>query len=168
MWYGGLKGRCVDPTVIWVAAGNVLRVRTGQQFGPQCSFVNYDGNPKLVHYPGELTSGLVIRDIAVDRDDWSVVYIVDSLGLTTQDAGATWTDITDNLGGFTTDLRTITLDRGTSAPFDEVVMVGGQQGVYRRLGTDRNNGHVPGLNMAVICPTPSSKTCATTIRTTCC
>lgn len=148
--YGGVKGNCLDPEVIWVAAGNVLRVRRGQTFDAQCQFVSRNSNLDIVRFPGDTNPNLSVVDIAVDRHDWQTVYLLDSTGRVLRStnagadgAGATWTDLTDNLSTFTTDLRTITLDSHSPSLGDEVVLVGGQRGVYRRLGPDRSGGTRP-------------------------
>src|SRR6185369_8399414 len=50
-----------------------------------------------------------LTDIAVDTTDWTKAYVVNALGqvFSTSNTGASWTNITGNLGSGTTDTRTI-------------------------------------------------------------
>ncbi len=100
-----------------------------------------------------------IRSVVLDPDNWRDAYVLQgstellnpalfqqSKVFHTTDAGATWTDLTENLftkvtdnsgnpvGGFTSDIRTITLydsAPGDSVGGNTVLLAGGAGGVYR-------------------------------------
>jgi hypothetical protein len=76
--------------------------------------------------------GSTPRDLVLDPDNWQRVYVVDVAGrvFRTVDAGATWTDITSNLGALATDLRSIAMFSPTPLPGDEAIFVGGLGGVF--------------------------------------
>jgi Dockerin type I domain/RTX calcium-binding nonapeptide repeat (4 copies) len=120
--YGGTAGGMINPAVIWIGAGGNLRLRT-----------NGGGLPAVVNnYPGA-----ALVDIIMDPTDWHVAYMTDVNGsvyrAVTDDAGANtaFTNLTNNLGNFTSDVRTIEFVTGGAAP---VLLVGGQGGVYRMVG----------------------------------
>jgi hypothetical protein len=79
--------------------------------------------------------GAGVVDIVMDPADWHTAYIVDRNGsvfkAVTDNTGTNtvFTNLTGNLGSFTTDLRTIQLVRNGAS--DPVLLVGGQGGVYR-------------------------------------
>jgi len=78
-----------------------------------------------------------IRDIVLDPDDWRTAYVVRETGVfMTIDEGANFTPITDNLDKFTSQLQSVTLFDPASGTTDgeEIVLVGGRQGAFRRLG----------------------------------
>src|SRR5207244_4044321 len=69
---------------------------------------------------------------------WQRAYVVDRVGRVwmTTDAGATpFVDVTGNLGALSSDVRSVEVVPGTSAPGDETVILGGAGGVFRSLGT---------------------------------
>ncbi|HYC58467.1 MAG TPA: hypothetical protein VEK79_02775, partial [Thermoanaerobaculia bacterium] len=70
-----------------------------------------------------------LRDIAIDPTDWNRAYVINNAGQvwSTPNAGGTWTNITGNLGGGATDLRSITFVPGTPS----ALAVGGVNGVFR-------------------------------------
>lgn len=119
--YGGTSGGVENPAVIWIGAGGSLRLRT-----------NGAGLPAVVNnYPGA-----ALIDIIMDPTDWHVAYMTDVNGSVyraiTDNAGANtaFTNLTNNLGNFTSDVRTIEFVTGGAAP---VLLVGGQGGVYRMV-----------------------------------
>jgi hypothetical protein len=132
--YGGKLNGVANPDVAYVgtnggANGNLprllLRSTANGAFLP------------VRAYTGGTPNGIVL-----DPDNWEVAYIVDSAGKVwrTDDAGASFTNITSNLGTLSTDLRTITLFPNTSASGDEAVFVGGLGGVF---GTDNPTAATP-------------------------
>jgi photosystem II stability/assembly factor-like uncharacterized protein len=68
----------------------------------------------------------LLNDIAVDTADWHKAYVINASGqvYSTSNTGASWTNITGNLGSGTTDLRTIAF-----VPPSKLV-VGGLYGVF--------------------------------------
>jgi hypothetical protein len=128
MAYGGRLGGVDNPDIIYVGAGNQLRLRT--------AITNHDLTdfPVVASYPGSAVAG-----IALDPDNWQRGYILDSNNRVWRftNAGASasdWTNITGNLSGvtgLTSDTRTIALVTPTAAPGDDFVVVGGQGGVFR-------------------------------------
>jgi hypothetical protein len=101
----------------------------------------------LTNYPGAIPN-----DIVLDSDNWQRGYVVDNNGqvfrfVNAGAAAADWTNITGNLGNFFTAmqtadpsvpslLRTVELFTPTAAAGDDVVLVGGQGGVYRTLNPE--------------------------------
>lgn len=95
-----------------------------------------------------------LRDIAVDPTDWQKAYVVTQAGtvFSTSNGGASWTDITGNLGSGSTDLWTILHISGSPA----AIVVGGANGVFRmatnnpgvwnQLGTGLSNALVYDLD----------------------
>lgn len=87
-----------------------------------------------------------VEDIVTDPDDWRTAYVLrDNRVFRTNDEGATWVEITENLaatgfdasgnavGGLSTDIRTIALwdPNPGSTSGQEVLLAGGRGGVYR-------------------------------------
>jgi hypothetical protein len=77
-------------------------------------------------------TGSAPRDIALDPDNWRRAYVVDDQTRVwrTTDAGATWTEVTGNLGGLSSNLQSIELYGRTTTADDEVLFVGGLGGVF--------------------------------------
>ena len=88
------------------------------------------------------SGGLGVRDVAVDPLDWRRVYVLDNSGEVwfSANAGDTWSSITGRLESlafdYPTNWRTIAVVRppGLSGTDDPVLLVGGEGGVYRRVG----------------------------------
>jgi hypothetical protein len=133
--YGGYSGGVANPEVIWVGAGGGVRLRTsgtGLAFAVPSKFAPAGqvpaGDP---FYPGS-----TVQAIALDPTDWHSAFVVDGdgriyHGLTNDDGSSvTWTELTGNLYTFTRDLRAITVYHSGS---NLVLLVGGQEGVYRTL-----------------------------------
>lgn len=119
--YGGRSGGSANPDVIYAASGSTVRLRTTAG-GAFTTLTAYAGNGVL--------------DIALDPNEWKTAYFVDYSGKVwrTRDQGATFTDITNNLGSLTTDLRTIELFENQPGTLqDEVIYVGGLGGVFASI-----------------------------------
>ncbi|MFT4571525.1 MAG: hypothetical protein ACI91F_002416 [Candidatus Binatia bacterium] len=90
------------------------------------------GSPALNGtYPGLFT----IRDVTVDRDDWTQWFVADSSTVyASTDAGATWSDITGNLGALgATDFRALMY---ISSGSDDVLAIGTREGVFASTAAD--------------------------------
>ncbi|MCA9050987.1 MAG: hypothetical protein KDA89_19760, partial [Planctomycetaceae bacterium] len=132
--YGGIQDGTPQLDVAWV--------------GTQYFFQNGPAGLLWLRPPGaqlqQVTSyrGGVPRDIVVDPDDWRRAWIVDDAGKVWQTGNVsgnvsaiTFTDVTSNLGAGglgETDLNTIEIFAGTTAPGDEVLLVGGRTGVFAK------------------------------------
>jgi subtilisin-like proprotein convertase family protein len=117
--YGGRSAGVDNADVIW-AIGNT---------GPSTPYVYVRTTAA-----GALTQTATappgfLLDIAVDPTDWHKAYIVNWLSqvYATSDTGATWQNVTGNLGSGTTDLRTVAFVPGSP----NIVVVGGVGGVFR-------------------------------------
>jgi hypothetical protein len=86
-----------------------------------------------------------VKGIAVDPQDWFHVFAtVNNTVVESIDAGATWTNITANLGTLTSEIRRVAVGDVTGAPGDGVPLVGGLGGVFRYLnGTWSEFGLMP-------------------------
>ncbi len=85
-------------------------------------------------YPGT-GSGRLVADIVTQPDDANTAYVIDSSRVyQTDDAGASWTEITNNLGSFDfVNLRAmIYVDNGV----DVALVVGADRGVYAAFASD--------------------------------
>jgi uncharacterized repeat protein (TIGR01451 family) len=110
--YGGRRGGVDNPDVLYVGSGVRVFVRTTA------------GGALNATAPLPAGAGIV-RDIALDTDDWMTAFVVDNNQVfVTNDAGATWTDITGNLSDV--DLQAVEFVPATS----RAVVVGGQGGVF--------------------------------------
>jgi hypothetical protein len=117
-----------DP-IAYGAAGNadVLYVGSGAQV-----FVRTAAHPAALAasaaYPGGTVAG-----IAIDANDPQTAFVVDPTKVyRTTDAGATWTDITGNLG--TLDPGTLWSIAHSTSPQGDSVVVGGDTGVFHAPG----------------------------------
>lgn len=117
MAYGGRRGGVPNPDVIYAGFGATLKVRTTLT-GPLATMSAYRGG--------------AIEDIVLNPDDWQEAYIADTVGRVyrTTDGGASFTDVTANLGTLVTDIRSIEIYGNTSSIGDEVIVVGGLGGVF--------------------------------------
>jgi hypothetical protein len=140
--YGGWSGGVANAEAAWVAAGNLLRLRTTA--GGAFAVTAYAGGN--------------IVDIALDPDDWRRAYVIDGNGrvFVTPDAGTTWMNITGDLTLNTRDLRAIEIVKPAATPGKEVVLIGagaaaaqgnvflsGSGGVYRTFDPTTAAGGVP-------------------------
>jgi photosystem II stability/assembly factor-like uncharacterized protein len=110
--YGGETGGVPNEDVLYVGSGSQVFVRT-------TGAANLAATAALPN-PG------TVNDIALDPDDWMTAYVTTpSRVFATNDAGASWSDVTGNLFGVV-NLRTIVFVPG-SIP---VIFVGAESGVY--------------------------------------
>lgn len=119
--YGGKSGGIANPNVIYAASGSTVKLRTAAG-GAFTTLTAYAG------------SG--VADIALDPNEWKTAYFVDYSGKVwrTRDQGATFTNITNNLGSLTTDLRTVDVFENQPGTLqDEVIYVGGLGGVFASI-----------------------------------
>src|SRR5260370_11015968 len=126
--YGGTSGGVGNPDVIYAGGGGNLWLRTSSG-GSLTQLTTYTS-----------VGGSTVKAIVLDPDDWHIAYILDYSNniWRTTDAGATtgnWTDITDNLGSLSSDLRSMEIVDGTpgSIPGDGILLIWGLRGVFRRL-----------------------------------
>ncbi len=85
-------------------------------------------------YPGTGT-GRLVADIVIEPNDANTAYVIDSQRVyMTDDAGATWSEITNNLGSFDfVNLRAmIYVDNG----MDVALVVGADRGVYAAFASE--------------------------------
>jgi cysteine-rich repeat protein len=89
------------------------------------------GSP-LVHVATLPAPAGYVTDIALDPDDWHTAYVTDYRGavFASTDAGVTWTNITGNLGTFTSSLPLLAIEFVPS-PAGDAVYIGGAYGVFR-------------------------------------
>jgi hypothetical protein len=117
MVYGGKSG-ADNPEVIYALSGAHVYLRTGGSGAP-------------VQTP--TSPGGTLRDIAIDPEAWQKAYVINDAGQVFWRAsvGSGWNNITGNLAGGTTDLRTIAFVPGSAS----AIVVGGAEGVFR-MATD--------------------------------
>ncbi|MCA8995749.1 MAG: hypothetical protein KDA80_02160 [Planctomycetaceae bacterium] len=111
--YGGSRLGVANEDLLYVGSGSNVYVRTSGTVAPSIS----------ASYPGGF-----VRDIIVDPDDWMRAYVIDSNQVFfTNDAGASWTDVTGDLMSLAgSSIRAIEYVPGA---FDRIV-VGGALGVF--------------------------------------
>lgn len=108
--YGGFMGTTPNADVLYVGSGSSVFVRTTGTGVPT----------QATAYPGAR-----VRDIVLDNDDFNTAYVIDaSTVYSTNDAGASWTDITGDLPN--DDLRSVEYIFGVN----DFVVVGQRSGVY--------------------------------------
>jgi hypothetical protein len=120
--YGGSLGGVANPDLLYVGIGGDLYLRTtaGGAFS------------NLTAYPGGAP-----QDIALDPDDWRSVYVTDGNAVyhsaDSTAAGATWVNLNSaqQLGMAGGGLRTIEVFGGSPAIGDEILLAGGNNGVFR-------------------------------------
>jgi hypothetical protein len=122
MAYGGRLSGVNNPNVIYIGnfgAPNALFLRTtvGGAF------------TQLVNYPG-----FFVRDIALDPQNWRRAYVVDFADQVwaTFNAGTSWVSLTGNINTLssTPELTTIAMVSPTASIRDDIVLVGGNGGVF--------------------------------------
>jgi subtilisin-like proprotein convertase family protein len=134
MAYGGRAGGIDNVDVVYAIAGTHVYVRTSG-----------GGTPvQTATSPGTA----FLRDIAVDVTNWNKAYVVNSAGqvFATSNAGATWTNITGNLGSGTNDVWTIAHVPGNPS----AIVVGGTNGVFRTTDMANWNQLGSGLSNAIV------------------
>lgn len=126
--YGGRAGSTLRPDVLYVGTSvGIMYLRgPGQQF--------------LTELPTFPPLGSTVRDIALKPDDWrTAVAVTASRVYLTENAGASWTDITGNLSD--TAIRTVVwVPPRLNVPTDRArVIVGGLNGVFTRDPADTSS-----------------------------
>ncbi|MCG8648333.1 MAG: GEVED domain-containing protein [Pirellulales bacterium] len=129
--YGGISGGVANEDVLYVGSGNDVFVRTAGIGAPS----------QAASYPG---TGSVL-DIALDTANWMTSFVIDSNSVyTSNDSGATWTDITGNLMSLAGErLRTIEFIPGSAG----ALVVGGSLGVFTTLITNLGSWTEVGNNL---------------------
>lgn len=117
MAYGGRLQGAAFPDVFYVGAGNKIAHR-----------VTLGGAITSLSYPGD-----VVRVLVMDPQNYKRVFVLDKVGKVylTNDEGATWSNITANLGTLTTDLRTIEIFNSDQSGQKTVLYAGGLGGVWK-------------------------------------
>ena len=105
-----------DPNVLWAASGASVFVRTGAFPAPFVEAATYPGGDVL--------------GIALDPADGGTAYAVDGIAVfRSDDTGASWTDVTGDLGGL--DPGQIRSVEYLASPLDgDAVVVGGYRGIF--------------------------------------
>ena len=115
--YGSRLTGTAFPDVFYVGAGNRILHR-----------VTAGGAITTLTYPGD-----IVRGIVMDPQNYRRVFVLDSVNKVygSADEGATWIDLTGNLGTFTTDVRAIELQNRDAGFQGAVLYVGGAGGVWQ-------------------------------------
>jgi len=115
--YGSRLNGTAFPDVFYVGVGNKILHRVGA-----------GGAITPLTYPGD-----VVRGIVMDPQDYRRVFVLDSVnkiyGSTNE--GATWTDLTGNLGTLTNDVRAIELQNRDAGFQGAILYAGGAGGVWQ-------------------------------------
>ena len=79
-----------NPDVVYVGSNDTIFVRTGASGTPFVQSTTFPGNG----------TGSTVRDIVIDPSDWRRAVVCNTAGrvFSTPDAGATWTELTGDLG----------------------------------------------------------------------
>ena len=113
--YGGRLNGVNNAEVLMAGSGNRV-------------FIRSTSGGTLTATPTPFPGGNV-QDIAIDPEDWQHLFVADGSGVyETADAGASWTDLTRNLGLINTRLQSI---QYVPTPDGAVLVVGGNLGVSR-------------------------------------
>jgi photosystem II stability/assembly factor-like uncharacterized protein len=112
--YGGRRAGIDNPDVLYVGSGARVFVRTAAAPAPLMASAAYPGG--------------IVRDIALDPEDWMTAYVIDNNQVfLTANGGASWTEITGNLSDG--DLRGIVFVPAAT----NTIFVGGRSGIFRML-----------------------------------
>jgi hypothetical protein len=118
MDYGGRLNGIANPGIFYVGAGNTILHRPA------------DGSAMvtLSAYPGG-----TVRSLVMDPQTDTHVFAVDTSNQVwaSFDEGATWTNLTANLGTLSPSVRSITIFSPSSSPLNTVLVVGGEGGVFQ-------------------------------------
>ncbi len=132
MVYGGRLGGVADDSVVYVGDGTTIYMRSLSQ--PVLL-------PTATAFPGNF-----IRDLAIDPDDWTHLYVADSSDRVyrTTDAGLTWQNVTGDLPptGNTRVIFYVSWPLGVDA-----IVVGTGAGVYVSLLTSPGQWQLVGTNL---------------------
>ncbi|MCG6154801.1 cadherin domain-containing protein [Rubinisphaera margarita] len=112
--YGGRQSGIDNPNLVWAAAGSDVFVRTS-------------GTGNVAAVAADPTTS-AIRDLAVNSDDWSNVFVADNNQVfMTTDTGASWSDITGDLLSYADEIRSLSFaNSGTN----QVVIAGTNEGIF--------------------------------------
>lgn len=115
---GGHRNGVANPALLYIGTGNEVFVRTASREKLRLSNQQYPGG--------------LVRDIAVDRQDWANAYVIDRDDVfVTHDTGDQWHSITGDLREVTRgvrELRSLEFVRGPSG--EGFVVVGTDTGVF--------------------------------------
>jgi photosystem II stability/assembly factor-like uncharacterized protein len=112
--YGGRRDGVDNADVLYVGSGARVFVRTAAAPASLVASATYPGG--------------IVRDIALDPDDWMTAYAIDGNRVfLTGNGGASWTEISGNLSDG--DLRGIVFVPAAT----NTIFVGGRSGVFRML-----------------------------------
>ena len=112
--YGSRLNGTPAPDVFYVGAGNRIQHR-----------VTAGGPITVITYPGD-----IVRGIVMDPHNYRRVFVLDSVNKVygSSDEGATWTELTGNLGTLNDSLRAIELFNPDASFSNAVLYVGGAAG----------------------------------------
>jgi hypothetical protein len=120
--YGGTADGVANPDVAYVATNGSLYLRT----------LAGHGFAQLTAYPGSAATTILL-----DPSDWHIAYVLDPRHVfKTTDAGASWEDLTGDLGKQTSDFRSLELFQDGQ---NFALLVGAQGGLYRTLSDEGSN-----------------------------
>lgn len=118
MAYGGRLNGTDFPDVFYAGSGTQIFHRVTV------------GNPmtKLTTYPGAL-----VRVLVMDPFNYKRIFVLDNTGkvFTSSDEGATWTELTANLGTLTADVRTLELSNPDASFAKASLYAGGLGGIWK-------------------------------------
>ncbi len=110
--YGGTSGAVDNEEVLYVGAGMSIYVRTA-------------AHPAALTLSASYPGAGIISDVVLDSDEWRTAFVVDPTKVYwTDDAGATWIEITGNLTD--TGLQSAAFIPGST----DTLVVGGRTGVF--------------------------------------
>jgi hypothetical protein len=118
--YGGVSGAVDNEDILYVGAKQSLYVRTAADPAALTELANYP----------TITDPNQIQDVVLDPDDWKTVFVIDNTGVQmSTDTGATWLDISGNLGAGgaeVTGLHAAAFIPGSP----DILVVGGRKGIF--------------------------------------
>ncbi|MGB7324761.1 MAG: Ig-like domain-containing protein, partial [Rubripirellula sp.] len=129
--YGGRKDGVDNADVLWVGSDDDVYVRTV-------------GTNALAPTAVDPTSDEVVA-LTIDPEDWASAFIVDADSVfTTDDVGASWTDITGDLMSLVNRLYSVTY---VSSTVVDALLVGTNLGVFASLADSLGEWELVGLGM---------------------
>lgn len=153
MAYGGRAGGVDNLDVIYA----ISDFTASFDFQPRV-YLRTSGGGAPVATAAQPTTTNSLRDVAADVTDWQKAWVVTDAGtvFATSNGGASWSNVTGNLGSGTTDVWTIVHIPGSPG----MIAVGGANGVFRmntnnpgvwnQLGTGLSNAVVYDLDFDLI------------------
>jgi hypothetical protein len=135
MAYGGRLDGISYPDVFYVGSGRFIVHRGALD----------NSITTLTSYPGA-----TVRSLVVDPEDFLQIFVVDALNRVwaSFDEGASWTDITGNLGSLTGDVRAVEIVN-VDASENPILLVGGLGGVFQLLEPESGSGSWTPLGTAL-------------------